>query len=369
MSRLFDTFHIGRFRGFENVRLTGCGSTNLLVGVNNSGKSTVLEALAIYNRPFDRSEWMSLLRRREAGSGRGVRIEDLLWLFGRDRSMDDQVPLAMTSLAATGEHPIKSLAARATRITRFEQERIEIAEGEYEDVGPVEEKGVSLAVELTIPGLQTSPVKEVLEFWPDRIFDGTSKPSFYREVRTLTPFSHRIEPAQLKRLSQATQEGWKGEVLDLLRAIDPAILALEILSPEGNQSSLHVRYAGIGLAPLSVLGDGLRRVVSIALAVANLKDGLLLIDEIESAIHVSALETVFPWLTATCKRNGIQLFATTHSLEALDALLEIQANADGDEMTCFRLNRSDHPDRVERLGVDLLRRLRFDRGLDVRQAR
>ncbi len=364
MSNLFDSFRIGRFRGFRDVEFSECGSTNLLIGANNSGKSTVLEALAIYCRPFDKREWLAVLERREARSGRGARIDDLYWLFPREAVLRADALLPAISLAATGLTPVESLEARAERASRLRTLQIEIGEGEFEDNGQFEETGVDINVAATASRFSSMPYRETLDFWPDGNFTNTEASPTYREVRSLTPFSHRIEPLQLKRLTQAGTEGWKPEVLKLLGDIDPAILDLEILTPDGVSPSLHVNYAGLGLAPISVLGDGLRRVVSIALAVANLKNGLLLIDEIESAIHVSALETVFNWLTGACRRNNVQLFATTHSLEALDALLPTA----GGEMACFRLNRPNHPKRVERFAPDLLRRLRFNRGLDVRQA-
>jgi predicted ATPase len=44
---MFDSLHIRGFRAFEDLQLTGLGRVNLLVGENNIGKTTVLEALKI----------------------------------------------------------------------------------------------------------------------------------------------------------------------------------------------------------------------------------------------------------------------------------------------------------------------------------
>ena len=353
MLRLFDSFRIGRFRGFRDVEFSGCGSTNLLIGANNSGKSSVLEALAIYSQPSKPATWLEVLRSRGDASE-----EDLVWLFSRETATNGATPNFSITLQATTAQVSFYVTASAKREIRL------LAQSDA-DAARVEESGIEIIVETgDRPGNQE---RYLLEFWrnseiwignPDRV---DSCPN----CRFLNPFSHRNQSHQLKSLSKAELGGWMGEVLDLLRMIDPSILGLKILTPEG-VPSIHVNYKGLGLAPLSVLGDGIRRVVSIALTVANLKNGILLIDEIESAIHVSALETVFPWLTDACRRNNVQLFATTHSLEAIDSLL---ATADGDGMACFRLNRPDHSDRVERIAPDLLRRLRFDRGLDVRQAK
>ncbi len=361
MGLFFDSFHIGNYRGLRDVEFSGMSATNVLVGANNSGKTSVLEALAIYCNPLNERTWLSVLSRREERSGRGARFDDLLWLFSGAEKV--------IHLYSRGEHSLRELRASASTFTHLENVGSQTNDEEYEDSAQIEVSGTAIEV-TAFPHAAHDEAHGIeiarLEFW-DGIPIRKSAHKPFAEAKSLTPFSHRIEPLQLRSLTKATMEGWKGDVLDLLRQIDPAILDLEILSPEGNLPVMYVNYRGVGLAPLSILGDGLRRVVSIALAVTNLRKGVLLIDEIESAIHVSALETVFPWLMRSCAKNQVQLFATTHSLEALDALLTPSTSIE--EMVCFRLNRPDNSERVERLSGDLMRRLRFERGLDVRQSR
>ncbi len=100
----------------------------------------------------------------------------------------------------------------------------------------------------------------------------------------------------------------------------------------------------------------------IALTLNSAKNGILLIDEIETAIHISAFKKIFPWLVDACVRKNIQLVATTHSLEAVDAILN--TDVDKNQIVGFRLGLGDEP--VQRFSGDLLYRLRHDRGLDVR---
>src|SRR5262249_8959400 len=44
---MFESLHIQGFRAFDDLQLKGLGRVNLLVGKNNVGKTTVLEALKI----------------------------------------------------------------------------------------------------------------------------------------------------------------------------------------------------------------------------------------------------------------------------------------------------------------------------------
>ena len=114
-------------------------------------------------------------------------------------------------------------------------------------------------------------------------------------------------------------------------------------------------------APLYVFGDGIKKALIIALSVLNISNGILLIDEIETSIHISVLNHVFAWLIEVCSHRNIQLFVTTHSLEAIDAML--QADSTPDEIVAFRLHSTGQP---QRFSGNLLHRLRSERGLDVR---
>ena len=88
----------------------------------------------------------------------------------------------------------------------------------------------------------------------------------------------------------------------------------------------------------------------------------ILIDEIETSIHYSALSQVFDWLIKACEMNETQLFVTTHSLEAVDAMLD--AENEKEEVVAFRLNSDG--ELPQRFAGELLQRLRSNRGLDVR---
>jgi AAA15 family ATPase/GTPase len=114
-----------------------------------------------------------------------------------------------------------------------------------------------------------------------------------------------------------------------------------------------------------LFGDGFRRVLTYALALFRCRDGgVLLIDEIETAIHYSALRDVYTWLVRACEQYNVQLFVTTHSLEAIDALLD--ATPEKLDTTYFRLFDTGEGPRVLRLSETELRTLRHELGDEVR---
>jgi predicted ATPase len=109
----------------------------------------------------------------------------------------------------------------------------------------------------------------------------------------------------------------------------------------------------------------MRRALLYALTLPQVRGGVLLIDEIESAIHVKALAGVFTWLTNACEQFDVQLFASTHSLEALESLLGDDAQTAA-RVVGFHLPNRSTGAAATRYEGELLARLVRDRGLDVR---
>ena len=64
----FDQFTIHTFRGIRDLTLEGLGQVNLLVGMNNSGKTSILEALAVYCQANNPIEWIRVAQRRDGRS-------------------------------------------------------------------------------------------------------------------------------------------------------------------------------------------------------------------------------------------------------------------------------------------------------------
>ncbi|MND01862.1 hypothetical protein D3C83_210280 [compost metagenome] len=74
---------------------------------------------------------------------------------------------------------------------------------------------------------------------------------------------------------------------------------------------------------------------------------------------------MFHWLVEACKKFDVQIFATTHSLDAIDAMLEAEG-LDHEAIMAFRLERYEGRLVAEKFGGEMLRRVRFEYGLDVR---
>jgi len=104
------------------------------------------------------------------------------------------------------------------------------------------------------------------------------------------------------------------DVLAILReAIEPHLVRFAI-----DQSTIKVRLKDTEKpVPLETLGDGVRRILLIALGLANAQGKALLIDEIELGLHYSVMEKMWEIIFKYAVAWDIQVFATTHSQDAI----------------------------------------------------
>lgn len=381
--RNLETVTIHQFRGLRDLELKDLGRINLLVGINNSGKTSVLEALSVYCHPLDIKVWLSTANQREQDIGvYRIRLLDAIkWLFTHNSASIVEPDKPIILISSTGLFSVKKLIAsyeEMEQISLSEESNIRNISNEEEienEDTPRVKKGIKLKIEVFADdGYQLSlfgePPACITDFllWEDERFyrlPGKREPSLKTSV--VTPSSHRSEVGQFRLLSEATFQNFKADVIQLLKQIDNNISDIEILLPPESMSSrfnIYIQHKKLGLAPVSTFGDGIRRLLHIALKLASVKGGILLIDELESTIHTEALQNSFQWLVKWCTEMDVQLFATTHSLEAVDALLEV-TESDSD-LVLYRLEPKEGKTKVVRHDGHRLRRLREELGQEVR---
>lgn len=377
-----ESIKIHQFRGLRDLELGNLGLINLLVGINNSGKTSVLEAINIYCHPLDLRVWLGTARQREqeAIRARTPAIDALRWLFSHEFSFDkEQLQKGNILISSEGSFSVKKMEATYEQIEGIwvsDRRNKRSFSGEEQALENEEipgiRKGLDLKIDLfteQLSLLESVPsLTESFQLWEDEFLSrlaGKGEPSLRTAI--VTPSSHRSEIGQIRLLSEARFQNFKSDVLNLLQQLDRNISDIEILlSPETVTSrfNIYIHHERLGLAPISTFGDGVRRLLHIALKLASVKGGVLLIDELESTIHTEALQNSFSWLTKWCKEMDVQLLATTHSLEAVDALLEVTESSS--ELVLYRLEPKEMHTRVVRHDWNRLKRLREELGQEVR---
>ena len=112
MSRIFDSLLISKFRGIQNLELSDLGQVNILVGPNNSGKTSVVEAVSLLCKPFDPIGRMTVSQWRLGRRPGSVypRLEAMKWLFPHRANVSFGGQSQEIELSTTGPSSIHLIA-------------------------------------------------------------------------------------------------------------------------------------------------------------------------------------------------------------------------------------------------------------------
>jgi len=135
-------------------------------------------------------------------------------------------------------------------------------------------------------------------------------------VLYISPVQHAKNQIYLKSI--LTDPELYEQFTEIMRHFDPEFLSIN--SVDGNYVVLSKNHKK-GLL-LNAYGDGMKKAMLLLSAVIRAKNGILLLDEFETAIHVSAMKNVFEWIITTAVALNVQIFMTSHSIEAIESVLK-----------------------------------------------
>ena len=165
------------------------------------------------------------------------------------------------------------------------------------------------------------------------------KPSQHKLSSRVIPVQHH-SPDQLVKLFAPAVRRKDGEerIEKLLREVDPRIRKVRVdPGDDGNQLVIDL---GLSEAlPVSQVGQGIYRLIAIFSELIGEKPDVCIIDEIENGIHHSMLEQVWTGLAAAAETLGVQVFATTHSEECIEAAHAAFSKRDAYDFSIVQLFR------------------------------
>ena len=333
---MLKTLAISGFRSFKAYKLTDLTTVNLIVGKNNSGKTSVLEAIRLLASGGHPSTFYDIIRcRRELASSYRTRYPAVSishLFFGHECQLGSRFDLS-------SDDGQRELSATVQSIEEVGEEadkwRFRGRDGLQEDPDSDEffpDFGLRIA----------GPVDEQIAVLPVAN-DGTALLRLFapRPVRT----GRSGEPVLFVDLSMDLEDvsdiwdriiakGREREIVEDMRLLLPGIDSIHFLSGAVRRKEILVGLRGEGRRmPIGSYGDGLRRLLGLRLNLEAAADGFLLIDEIDTGLHWTLMKDVWRLLVEVAKKSKIQIFVTTHSLDfiqGLGALMESQPDLAAD---------------------------------------
>lgn len=332
---MINSLSVKNFKGIQSLELSELAPITLLGGMNNIGKSSVLDALfLLYTATFPD------LFSRQYGL-REMNIVDI----DNERNwanffynLDTEIPIEIVTISPTGNHRIVCKMERDYSIRNASSVK---AQGNL-SIGI--NKNVSLASALSV-----SFFVDNSEMYNAHIYRNSeglvvdSKSKNYRKPAVdlifLRPTRSRTIATQW--LSSMDVENQIDFIIDMVKKIEPRIKGLSVIPA----SPVNEIYADLGLKrkiPLKLAGDGIAHLLSFILAIANTPKGIVLIDEIENGLHYSIQPKVWEFLMRLVKKFDCQVIATTHSYGMLQAAHEaFKENNATTDFRYIRLERND----------------------------
>ena len=371
MNPLLQSFHIRSFRGLKNVSLENLGRINLLVGENNSGKTSILESLLMFGAPGVSRNWLRILNARDVGLSDDNIGEVVSWLFpviGRDRPTEREEIV----IEGVSENRRESLRLRF----QMETEIVEASAMELRRYTEVPEdtdrtRKVAHLFAEWFSELDGAKSGELVFGHAGRRAGPRFTPTFsdaIKRIRTVPmefvkPHAHRLGRMSVGALTNAVWTEKKELLVSVLQIFDQDISGVEMVAGPF-EPSLVINHRKLGPMPLHAFGDGLRKAVVVTGHAMRAENGILLLDEAETALHVSMQEAFFKSLHHLCEELNVQVFLTTHSIESVDAVLAA-FDADLAKLTCFRLEK-DETVIAKRFSGESLKDLRMVLGQEIR---
>jgi hypothetical protein len=329
---MFRTVRIQNFRQFRDLKLDNLGRINLITGQNNTGKTSLLEALFLAAGPTNPDSMVTVgqLRGIVRSDATGVYAWGFVFRDGDedqtikiDSSLDDgireELRIGLTSrlearTTETNGHSSGSViftSDPAVPALEFRYTRID---------GDATSTGVS-EILISEHGTTTHPAKG---------FD--QRPLYF-----FAP-GQADTKADAERFSRIVALRRQSEVIDALRVIEPRLADLRVLSLR--PPTVAADLGAGALVPMSFMGRGFERMLTLILGLLSAAGGTLIIDEIEDGLHYSVMADVWKAIIAAAHQHDVQVFATTHSLEAIEAAVEGSKDYEG-SLAFYRLERRD----------------------------
>lgn len=318
---------IKTFRGISNLSVDELSHINLIVGDNNCGKTSILEAIQLLRAPDDINNVFRVSRNRDAYTGisRMPIFDSFVNMLNGDNDKllsvsceyDNAYMNELKTAAISINGSIKRVMFDINELKKEDQFAYREQMLDPDD-NEIDEFVGDMISESTF-GTNIKPIKI------NRFTNVTGRAVETQElirIQYLSPISH-IANYTFNRIIK--NEKYKEICIRMLKMFDENIDDLLFLKMESSYRPIeYIKNKAVGLMPLSTYGDGIKKVLSIANAIAQASDGVLLIDEIETAIHSKYYNEIFNFIIKAAVQYNVQLFITTHSIEAVDGLLNTQ---------------------------------------------
>ena len=316
---LLKHININYFKGLDSIELKDCGNVNVIVGKNNSGKSSILQAIQMAELSLSNVGWDQLQPK--------LNIEDLLSDKGKIKINLTYMDDSKIQISLRSGYENRSISTpRPNENQKFKSILIQ--------------PSTSMRTEL-MKRTRQSP-KEVVEH---------IKKDEYSKVNLLDILS-AIKYYATRNEGEFTPEDYDKLIHEIIRYF-PELENIESDRTEEDISTLNYEEYGKKL-DIIYSGTGLLHFLEVLLKITVSKANIVLFDEPESALHPDLQRQFIEFLHRISGEKKIQFFLATHSQVLLNYV---------DLVTIYRIINKKGKREVSRISKDAVHTILSDLGL------
>jgi len=356
---MLKTVRIHNFRGFRSFELNNLGRLNLLVGTNNCGKTSVLEAIQLLCSRNNLEPLRDVMKSRgeyfwdERKRERELDIRHLF--YGHDIEPGSEFSV----LGVDGNSEEKVVATVGIRRIRRHydsssdnSEQLKIIDDEIFDDSPEDFKVLDFAIKWIHGSEQESWDRPLSNNGglSDEYIRRLTRIGIPKNIETKTQFvtsSALTTEKMIELFDQIVLTPEENLVQEALKTIESKIERIASVGSEKYRRSEAREGFVVRLSdshqrvPIGSMGDGIWRILGLALATVGAANGVLFVDEIDTGLHFSTMSDMWKLIWETAKRLNVQVFATTHSSDCWTSLASIASREDTmeDGITIQRIER------------------------------
>ncbi|MEM7533307.1 MAG: AAA family ATPase [Chloroflexota bacterium] len=344
---MLDFVKIQNYRLFDEFMIDDLARVNLLVGKNNVGKTSLLEAIyllvnqkyppVIYQLLGQRGEIAANINGEDTISG-----HDVAHLFGKhilDKDISFIIESSQLKFELSCVHKAVIAPKSILGLDSIKNNTNEIYHLHfiYNNIGPILER-----IE------NNNPFGDLITLGrgvPEDIESFNYIPIMQLSVTTL--YQHWINIALKPEQDQ---------LLEILRLLDEKIIDIDFIAQRNEKPKILVRHEQHKMPiPLGSMGEGMHRALTLGLMLVNSANGYLLIDEIDTGLHYRVITDIWQVIFKVAKQYNIQVFATTHSQDCVRSFAEALYLSEERELgALFRLQRRRGKIHAQKYNADRL---------------
>lgn len=363
---MLESIRIEGFRRFDEMALADLGQINLILGNNNVGKTSILEAVytlacgqkilpllnipvararyALYQNPYwlmeellamvhDRKSLPLRMLFEAVDDGHIARFEHRITpsdLLGEYDSSYKAAPAK--TLSRTDDN-----MSAPTRSSLFPMPNIMSTPSVSVARWEVEHGGTTAQLDVAVPQVQISDQQP------------------FRLAKYMDVLSHTATAEIVSMYASIKRERMVEEVVGEIGKVFPDIVGFDMIPyPDTSQAPISVVKQDGSILPLYAYGDGVQKWFYVLGAMSVYKHSIACIDEVDTGLHPKAQEDFAVSVAENALRNDVQVFATTHNIEFVDNFLAAMSSGRvrfGDRVRIITLREVDGKVKVRNMSA------------------